>query len=121
MIFMAIWLGFLVEASIGIAALAWLLKGVYPFRKLWLAGTGAFAAGVLFPALLINQFCFTLLVFPGFLIGLFFSKYLHERSGRDFLVLSITLGFLVCQVLFTLSVTIWTGCCGCISVRERTV
>lgn len=99
LIFIAIWIGFLVEAVFGIAVLAWLLRSVYPFRKLWLAGIGAFAAGILIPALLINQFFVTLLILPGFLIGLFFSIFIKERSGQRGLIFSVTLGFLLCQIL----------------------
>lgn len=98
-IFVAIWIGYLVEALFGISVLAWLLRRVYPYKKLWLAGMGAFAAGILIPALLINQFFVILLILPGFLIGLFFSMFLNEPSGRRGLILSITLGFLLCQVL----------------------
>lgn len=98
-IFLAIWLGFIVEAAFGMAVLSYLLRRFYPFRKLWLAGTGAFALGILIPALLINQFFYALLILPGFLVGLFFSLLLKERSGRGSLVLLTTLGFVVCQVL----------------------
>lgn len=99
LIFIAIWIGFLVEAVVGITVLASILRGVYPFKKLWMAGVGAFAAGILVPALIINQFFVILLILPGFLIGLFFSMFLNERSGRIGLILSITLGFLLCQIL----------------------
>jgi len=81
------------------AVLAGLLRKAYPFRKLWLAGTEAFALGILIPALLINQFFETTLILPGFLVGLFFSFLLHGGSGRGILPLLITLGFLLSQVL----------------------
>jgi hypothetical protein len=98
-IFLAIWLGFIMEATVGMAVLSYLLRRFYPFRKLWLAGTGAFALGILIPALLINQFFYLLLILPGFLVGLFFGLLLRERAGRGKLMLLTTLGFLVCQVL----------------------
>ena len=99
LIFIAIWIGFIVEAVIGLTVLAKLLRAVYPFKKLWLAGVGAFAVGILIPALLLNQFFIILLILPGFLIGLFFTMFLKEPLGRKGLILSITLGFLLCQVL----------------------
>lgn len=99
LIFLVIWLGFILEAAIGMAAMGYLLRRFYPFRKLWLAGTGAFALGVLIPALLVNQFFYTLLPLPGFLVGLFFGFLLKERAGRESVYLWITLGFFVCQVL----------------------
>lgn len=99
LIFIAIWLGFLVEAMIGMSVLAGLLRNVYSFKKLWLAGVGAFAAGIMLPALFINQFFVALLILPGFLTGLFFSIFLGDRKGRTTLILSITLGFILCQIM----------------------
>lgn len=99
LIFIAIWIGFLVEAAVGISVLASLLRKVYLVKKLWIAGVGAFAAGILIPALLMNQFFMAFLIFPRFLIGLFFSMFLNERSGRTGLIASITLGFILCQLL----------------------
>ncbi len=98
-IFLAIWLGFLIEAAIGMAALAGLLRKSYPFGRLWLAGTGAFALGILIPALVINQFFYALLILPGFLVGWFFVLLLKESSKRGILLLMIISGFLLCQVL----------------------
>lgn len=92
--------GFIVEAMIGFAVLAELLKEVYPFKKLWLAGVGAFAAGVLIPAIFINQFFISLLIFPGILIAIFLALFLRVRIGWKGLVLPIILGFLVCQILW---------------------
>lgn len=102
-ILLAIWFGFLVEAAIGMAALTYLLRSVYPPRKLWLAGTGAFALGIFIPALLINQFFYALLILPGLLVGFFFSLLLKEHSSRGIFMLVTTLGFLVCQVLVFLA------------------
>jgi len=99
LIFIAIWLGFVVEAIIGMWVLAALLRSIYPFKKLWLAGVGAFAAGIFLPALFINQFFVALLILPGFLTGLFFSIFLRELKGRTTLILSITLGFIICQIM----------------------
>ena len=99
LIFIAIWLGFVVEAMIGMWVLAALLGSIYPFKKLWLAGVGAFAAGIFLPALLINQFFVALLILPGFLTGLFFSIFLREPKGKTTLILSITLGFIICQIM----------------------
>lgn len=98
-IFIAIWLGFVVEAIVGMWVMAVLLRNTYPFKKLWLAGVGAFAAGILLPALFINQFFVALLILPGFLTGLFFSIFLREQKGPATLILSITLGFIICQIL----------------------
>lgn len=98
-IFIAIWLGFLVEAMIGMWVLATLLRRAYSFKKLWLAGVGAFAAGILLPALFINQFFVALLILPGFLTGLFFAIFLGEQERRTALILSLTVGFIVCQAL----------------------
>ena len=98
-IFLTIWLGFLIEAVVGMAVLAGLVRKSYSFRKLWLAGTGAFALGILIPALLINQFFYALLILPGVLVGLFLGLLLKERSGRGILILLVTIGFLICQVL----------------------
>lgn len=98
-IFIAIWLGFVVEAIVGMWVMAVLLRNTYPFKKLWLAGVGAFAAGILLPALFINQFFVALLILPGFLTGLFFSIFLREQKGPTTLILSITLGFIICQIL----------------------
>jgi hypothetical protein len=99
LIFIAIWFGFVVEGIIGMWVLAALLRCIYPFKKLWLAGVGAFAAGIFLPALFINQFFVALLILPGFLTGLFFSIFLRELKGRTTLILSITLGFIICQIL----------------------
>lgn len=99
LIFIAIWLGFLVEAMIGMWVLASLLRRVYPFKKLWVAGVGAFAAGIFLPALFINQFFVALLILPGFLTGVFFSIFLGAQKGRATLIFSITLGFVLCQIL----------------------
>lgn len=99
LIFIAIWVGFLVEAMIGMWVMAVFLRSTVPFKKLWLAGVGAFAAGIFLPALFINQFFVALLILPGFLTGLFFSIFLGEGKGRTTLILSITLGFIICQVL----------------------
>lgn len=98
-IFIAIWLGFLVEAMIGMWVLATLLRNVYSFKKLWLAGVGAFAAGIVLPALFINQFFIALLILPGFLTGFFFSVFLGEQERRMILLVSLTVGFIVCQIL----------------------
>lgn len=98
-IFIAIWLGFLVEAMIGMWVLATLLRNVYSFKKLWLAGVGAFAAGIVLPALFINQFFIVLLILPGFLTGFFFSVFLGEQERRMILLVSLTVGFIVCQIL----------------------
>lgn len=98
-IFIAIWLGFLVEAMIGMWVLATLLRNVYSFKKLWLAGVGAFAAGIVLPALFINQFFIALLILPGFLTGFFFSVFLGEQERRMILLASLTVGFIVCQIL----------------------
>lgn len=73
--FIAIWFGFVVQSAIGIAVLAFLLRRHYPCRKLWLAGTSAFALGILLPALLLNQFFYALLLFPGLLVGMFFRLF----------------------------------------------
>jgi len=81
------------------AVLAFLLRRHYPFRKLWLAGTGAFALGILFPALMVNQFFYALLILPGILVGLFFRQFLNEHSERKNLLFMTTLGFLVCQIM----------------------
>jgi len=97
--FIAIWFGFLVQAAIGMAVLAFLLRRHYTFRKLWLAGTSAFALGILFPALLMNQFFYALLILPGLLVGMLFRMLLSERSKRDSLLFMITLGFLMCQIM----------------------
>jgi len=99
LIFLNIWFGFLVESAIGMAVLAFLLRRHYPFRKLWLAGTGAFALGILFPALMLNQFFYALLILPGILVGLFFRQLLNEHSERKNLLFMTTLGFLVCQIM----------------------
>lgn len=99
LIFIAIWLGFVLEAMVGMWVLATLLKNTYSFKKLWLAGVGAFAAGIFLPALFINQFFVALLILPGFLTGLLFSIFLYERKGRTTLILSITLGFIICQIV----------------------
>ena len=88
-IFIAIWLGFVVEAIVGMWVMAVLLRNTYPFKKLWLAGVGAFAAGILLPALFINQFFVALLILPGFLTGLFFSIFLREQKGPATLILSM--------------------------------
>lgn len=92
--------GFVVEAMIGFAVLAGLLKEIYPFKKLWLAGVGAFAAGILLPAIFVNQFFVALLIFPGVLIAILLALFLRARSGWKGLVLSIVLGFLACQILW---------------------
>ncbi|KJS10689.1 MAG: hypothetical protein VR67_17570 [Peptococcaceae bacterium BRH_c8a] len=97
--FIVIWFGFLVEAAIGMAVLAFLLRRHYPFRKLWLAGTGAFALGILFPALILNQFFYALLILPGFLVGFFFRQLLDEKIERKNLLFMTTLGFLICQIM----------------------
>ncbi|WP_449241174.1 hypothetical protein [Desulfoscipio gibsoniae] len=97
--FIVIWFGFLVEAAIGMAVLAFLLRRHYPFRKLWLAGTGAFALGILFPALILNQFFYALLILPGFLVGFFFRQLLDEKTERKNLLFMTTLGFLICQIM----------------------
>lgn len=99
LIFIAIWLGFVVEAMIGMSVLAALLRSTYPFKKLWLAGVGAFAAGIFLPALFINQFFVALLILPGFLTGLFFTIFLREPKGKTALILSLTLGFIICQIM----------------------
>lgn len=99
LIFIAIWLGFVVEAMIGMGAIASLLRSNYPIKKLWFAGVGAFAAGILLPALFINQFFVALLILPGFLTGLFFSIFLGGQEKRTPLILSLTVGFIVCQIL----------------------
>jgi hypothetical protein len=98
-IFLMIWVGFLVESAIGMAALAFLLRGYYSFRRLWLAGTGAFALGILIPAIMMNQFFYALLIFPGFLVGVFFKLLLKKQSGGRYVLLMTTLAFVVCQVL----------------------
>jgi len=82
LIFLIIWFGFLLESAIGMAVLAFLLRRHYPFRKLWLAGTSAFALGILFPALMMNQFFYALLILPGFLVGLFFRQFINEQIGQ---------------------------------------
>jgi len=99
--FIAIWFGFLVQSAIGMAALAFLLRKYYPFVKLWLAGTGAFALGILFPALLMNQFFYALLLLPGLLVGMFFRLLLNEQSEQKSLLFMITLGFLICQIMLS--------------------
>jgi len=99
LIFIAIWIGFVVEAMVGMWVLAALLRSTYSFKKLWSAGVGAFTAGVLLPALFINQFFVALLILPGFLTGVVFSVFLGEGKGRTTLIFSITLGFIICQVL----------------------
>lgn len=93
--FIAIWFGFLVQSAIGMAVLAFLLRKHYPFRKLWLAGTSAFTLGILFPALMMNQFFYALLFLPGLLAGMFFRLLLSEQSE----LFMITLGFLICQIM----------------------
>jgi len=98
-IFLTISLGFIVEAAVGMAVLSYLLRRFYPPRKLWLAGTGAFALGIVVPALLINQFFYALLILPGFLVGLFFELLLRERAGRGILMMLTTLGFILCQMM----------------------
>jgi len=96
------WFGFLVQSAIGMAVLAFLLRRHYPFRKLWLAGTSAFALGILFPALLLNQFLYALLFFPGLLVGMFFRLLLNEQPKQESLLFMITLGFLICQVMVSI-------------------
>jgi len=100
--FIAIWFGFLVQSAIGMAVLAFLLRRHYPFYKLWLAGTSAFALGILFPALLLNQFLYALLFFPGLLVGMFFRLFLNRQSEREILLFMITLGFLICQIMVSI-------------------
>ncbi|KJS13835.1 MAG: hypothetical protein VR67_01820 [Peptococcaceae bacterium BRH_c8a] len=98
-VFIVIWFGFLVQSAIGMAVLAFLLRRHYPFRKLWLAGTSAFALGILFPALLLKQFIYAILFFPGLLVGMFFRMLLNEQSKRESLLFMITLGFLICNIM----------------------
>jgi len=98
-VFIVIWFGFLVQSAIGMAVLAFLLRRHYPFRKLWLAGISAFALGILFPALLLNQFIYAILFFPGLLVGMFFRLLLNEQSKRESLLFMITLGFLICNIM----------------------
>jgi hypothetical protein len=97
--FLAIWFGFLMESAIGMAVLAYLLRQHYPFRKLWAGGTSAFALGILFPALVINQFFYVLFFLPGLLVGFFLRLLLNEQSERKSLLSMTALGFLVGQIL----------------------
>jgi hypothetical protein len=97
-IFLTIWLGFIVEAAVGMAILSYLLRWVYPMRKLWLSGTGAFALGIFITAIMFNQFFYAFMIIPGYLVGLFFGLFLKERSGRKILILMPTLGFLFSQI-----------------------
>jgi len=101
LIFLIIWFGFLLQSATGMAVLAYLLRSHYPARKLWLAGTSAFAMGILFPALLLNQFIYAILFFPGLLVGMFFRQFLNEQHGRESLLIMITLGFFICQILIS--------------------
>jgi len=101
LIFLIIWFGFLLQSGTGMAVLAYLLRSHYPARKLWLAGTSAFAMGILFPALLLNQFIYAILFFPGLLVGMFFRQFLNEQHGRESLLIMITLGFFICQILIS--------------------
>lgn len=96
---LAIWLGFLVESAIGMAVLAILLRRYYPFIKLWLSGVSAFAVGILISAFVLNQFFYALWILPGILIGLFFSLFLKEKTGKGNLMLMILIGFFICQML----------------------
>jgi len=112
LIFLIIWFGFLLQSATGMAVLAYLLRSHYPARKLWLAGTSAFAMGILFPALLLNQFIYAILFFPGLLVGMFFRQFLNEQHGRESLLIMITLGFFICQILIStfqnnISGTVW--------------
>ena len=97
-IFMTIWFGFIVEAAVGMAVLSYLLRGVYPMRKLWLSGTGAFALGIFITAIMFNQFFYAFMIIPGYLVGLFFAQFLKERSGRKILILITSMGFLFSQI-----------------------
>jgi hypothetical protein len=97
-IFLTIWFGFIVEAAVGMAILSYLLRGIYPMRKLWLSGTGAFALGIFITAIMFNQFFYAFMILPGYLVGLFFGLFLKERSGRKILILMTTLGFLFSQI-----------------------
>jgi len=97
--FLIIWFGFLLESAIGMAVLAYLLRCHYPARKLWLAGTSAFALGILFPAYMMNQFFYALLILPGLLVGFFFRQFLNDQTEGKNLLFMITLGFLICQIM----------------------
>ena len=114
--FIAIWFGFLVQSAIGMAVLAFLLRKYYPFGKLWLLGTSAFALGILFPALLLNQFFYALLLFPGSLVGMFFRLFLKERSEQESLLFMVTLGFLICQLI---TITFQNNIPGSVWLREH--
>ncbi|MTI81025.1 MAG: hypothetical protein FH758_09090 [Firmicutes bacterium] len=96
-IVLAIWFGFLLESAIGMAVLAFALRRHYPFLKLWIAGTSAFALGILFPAMIMNQFFYALLILPGFFIAYLFRLFLGDERG--ILLFMITLGFIICQML----------------------
>lgn len=105
-IVLAIWIGFLLEAAIGMYVLAQLLKDRIPFRRLYRMGIGAFAIGILVSAIMVNQFFLALLTIPGIFVGLAFAVLAGTGRGRGILFGMVLTGFILSHILF---VAVWSN------------
>ena len=100
MTILSIVLRYLVQAIIGCFALAWQLRQQYPFKKLWLMGVSSIILGILIPAILMNQFFYALLVFPGLLIGLAFGMFLWEIQAVWIMIATCSISMLIANIYY---------------------
>lgn len=115
-IVLSIWIGFMVEAAIGMYVLARLLRDRIPFRRLYLLGLSAFAIGILIAAIMVNQFFLALLTIPGLFVGLSFALLSGKGRGRGILFGMVLTGFILSHILF---VAVWSNDALSVWLSER--